>query len=144
MIREVAKVILVHPEQEKFLTLRLSAEEREARGIDEWHVPGGSREPEDKRLEDTAIREVFEETGFRVEIVRELGQAAWSAFYEGQPADFEATFFEAHLVEGQDPDGINLQTEEASDCAWIGIDQFEDYPGLTPEAKDFSRIAFDK
>lgn len=55
-------------------------------------VPGGAVEP-GERLEDAAVREVEEETGLAVEIVRKLGVAR-------EPGSFEPDFFhESHYFQ---------------------------------------------
>jgi 8-oxo-dGTP pyrophosphatase MutT (NUDIX family) len=135
MPREVAKTVLIH--EGRALILRLESEEREKRGIDEWHVPGGSREPEDVDIEDAATRETLEETGLKVTIVRKLGEARWEAFYNGKPASFKADFFESKLEDGQTPDMLKLDKTEADDYAWIKVSDFDAYPALTDEAKKF-------
>src|SRR3989338_1229634 len=58
-----------------------------------WNLPAGHAEP-GERLEDAAVRECEEETGYQVEVVRELGTFVESATGKEQHA------FSARIVGG--------------------------------------------
>ncbi len=134
--RIAAKAIVVDTEARRVLILRLEPKERAQRGIDEWHIPGGSfEEGKDENLEATAIREVKEEVALSVRIIKEIGRASWDALFEGSPTHFEATFFHAEL--DQDPADAVIDTKEACELAWIDTSDMSNYPALTKEAKEF-------
>jgi len=141
LVKNPAKVVVVHPERSAALILHLEAEERRKRGIDEWHLPGGCFETDkDQTLEDTAHREVSEETGgLQIRILGTLGTAGWDAYYEGEPAHFEATFFQAEALPDEATGRIpDIQTSQESDAAaWVSVRQLNDYPGLTTEARRY-------
>ena len=135
-VKYPAKVVLVDAATQKVLVLRLEKNERKKRGIDEWHLPGGSfDESLDSSLEDTAHREVLEETGLTMKIVKRIGVAARDAFYEGNKSHFEATFFHAELT--QDPNDAVVDASEADELAWINGNDIASYPALTREAKKY-------
>lgn len=141
-VRYPAKALVVDKVARKVLILRLEGKERELRGIDEWHVPGGSFEEEkDADLEATAIREVQEEVGLKIRVIKELGKSAWDAYYEGERTHFEATFFLAEL--DQDPNEAVIDISEADELAWVDEQTMLDYPALTPEARRFIPLALE-
>ncbi len=141
-VRYPAKALVVDKATRKVLILRLEGGERAKRGIDEWHVPGGSYEQEkDVDLEATAIREVQEEVGLRIRVICELGKSAWDAYYEGERTHFEATFFLAELE--QDPNEAVIDRSEADELAWVDERTMLDYPALTPEARRFIPMALE-
>ena len=137
-VRESAKALIVDTSRLTVLILRLNEQEREARGIDEWHIPGGSKEDSDGSFTDAAVREVQEETGIRsdqLEYLGELGGDEWDAFYEGEPTHFVAKFLAFALKAGVDVDVVI--SSESSGSAWITEAEMEDYPALTPQARKF-------
>lgn len=134
--RHAAKAIVVDTDTRKVLMLRLEPNERAQRGIDEWHIPGGSFEEDmDTSIEETATREVKEEVALDIRIIKEIGKASWDALFEGTPTHFEATFFHAELA--QDPAEAVIDTNEAEELAWIDEGDMDQYPALTKEAKEF-------
>lgn len=141
-VRYPAKVLVVDKIARKVLILRLEGGERAKRQIDEWHVPGGSYEEEkDVDLEATAIREVQEEVGLKVKVIKKLGESAWDAYYEGERTHFEATFFLAEL--DQDPAEAVIDKSEADELAWVDETTMLDYLALTPEARRFIPMALE-
>jgi 8-oxo-dGTP pyrophosphatase MutT (NUDIX family) len=83
-----------------------------ARDIDSglWMTVGGAIEP-DERPADAAIREFFEETGGRVELVRLIGVFGGPGFRKrysnGDETAYVVTLFEGRIVEGTiAPDGV--------------------------------------
>lgn len=90
-----------------------------------WSIPSGGLEA-DESLEECCAREVWEETGYRIDVVRELmiKKARYGEW------DAEVHYFEVKLVGGfmkiQDPDGLIV------DIAWkskMEIDEIQlQYP----------------
>jgi 8-oxo-dGTP pyrophosphatase MutT (NUDIX family) len=64
--------------------------------------PGGARDPEDRDLRATAVREVLEETGV---LLAAQGLHPWARWVtpEGEPRRYDALFFVAELPEGAQP-----------------------------------------
>ncbi len=145
--KSVGKAIIVHRPTRRVLILRLNEAERKARTddpskpYDEWHIPGGSTEPEDgDSREAAAIREAKEETKLLVRSLGSLGLAEWDAFYDGTPAHFRAEFFACvPLADTPEPPAVSLD-QESSDFAWASEDELPGYipKGLTKEAQRFA------
>lgn len=94
-----------------------------------WTLPGGGVEM-DETPEQAAVREVREETGYDVELVRLLGEDAFvvpadeRADGSGRPLVSVRVVFEARIVGGDLTDEIGGTTDRA---AWIPL---ADVPGL--------------
>ncbi|MCJ7841474.1 NUDIX hydrolase [Lederbergia sp. NSJ-179] len=97
-----------------------------------WSVPSGGLE-KNETLEECCIREVEEETGYRVEIVDEIKLKKGS--YEEIQISFEVHYFLVKIVGGerkiQDPDHLIY------DIAWKDIDELRTIDFSFPEDKDF-------
>lgn len=130
-----AKAVLVDPVANRALIMRLNAQERERKGRDEWHLPGGAQDNPAEPLTDVVAREIREESGIAtIKIIAEIGREAWNAYYDGHPAYIEATFFEAEVA-GEVPE--LMLSEEHEEAAWVSSADLDAYPGLTPEARKY-------
>lgn len=95
---------------------------------DWWEVPGGKGEP-DEALEDTAKREVKEELGCSVEIIRKLGNTQFNNFQ----FDLDYTWFLAKTIGGQSP---KIGEPKAyDDLKYIPLIKLRQYI-LSPSAKN--------
>lgn len=143
-IRELAKAIIIDTSIMAALILRLEPVERARRGIDEWHVPGGSRDDPNDTLEGVVRREIKEETGFDdVMLVDELGSAEWDALYQRQPAHFTAKFFLfTRAGDGSRP--LVELCDESDGYDWITENQAVDYEHLTDEARKYIPLGFER
>ena len=94
-----------------------------------WTLPGGGVEP-DETSEQAAVREVREETGYVVELVRRLGEDAFTIAADerldgsGRALRSVRVVFEGRIVGGALADEVGGTTDRA---AWIPI---ADVPGL--------------
>jgi len=94
-----------------------------------WTVPGRGVE-EGETPEEAAVREVREETGYDVELVRLLGEDRFTVAARdrldgsGRALEGIRVVFEARIVGGELTDEVGGTTDEA---AWIPI---ADVPGL--------------
>ena len=145
--KQVGKAIIVHCPTMRALILRLEPEERAKRSTpdrayDEWHVPGGSLEERDGgSTEAAAVREGSEETGLDVRVVHKIGEAAWDAFYEREPAHFTADFYLCTAAGDQSEPPEVVIGRESADSAWVTVDELSGYMerGLTAEADQYIR-----
>jgi len=96
----------------------------------QWSVPSGGRE-NDESLENCCMREVFEETGYEINVVEKLTEK------QGKHGSMEyvVTYFEVEITDGtpkiQDPDGLIY------DIAWKSIEQINELKLSFPEDKVF-------
>jgi ADP-ribose pyrophosphatase YjhB (NUDIX family) len=92
-------------------------------GAGSWSIPGGRCEPGESPT-DCCVREVREETGLRVEVIRWVGQV----FRDGPVARYDIEDFLCRVVGGELVAG-----DDAAAVAWFGLADFsrvEVAPGL--------------
>jgi ADP-ribose pyrophosphatase YjhB (NUDIX family) len=95
-----------------------------------WAVPAGGREL-NETFEECCIREVFEETGYEVKIVRPLFIKTGVTF----GVEVKVHYFEVNVIGGeltiQDPDGL------IHDIAWKELSEMDDSDFAFPEDIEF-------
>lgn len=122
-MRAVAvKAIILH--EGRVLVLQQAPDPRYA-NAGRFHPPGGMVES-GERLVDALRREVFEETGLRIEPVRLLDAAQWSAKLDGVDHDFIGLFYECRLAGNKqepvfDRENTNHRWVVAADLAGANI-----------------------
>ncbi len=96
-----------------------------------WSIPSGGRES-NETFEECIIREVKEETGYKVEIIKAL-QVKKGCYVEVNIA-FEARYFLVKMVGGtktiQDPDNLIY------DIAWYSLNEIQGLELTFPEDRE--------
>jgi len=91
-----------------------------------WSVPSGGRE-DGESLQNCCIREVLEETGYQIKVIRKLTDK------QGMHGlvEYIVTYFEVEIIGGtptiQDPDGLIYE------IAWKSIEQIRELKLSFPE-----------
>lgn len=80
----------------------------------QWEVPGGEIES-NETPEQAALREIEEELGVKVEIIRRLG---WAAFHEADQ-DMKYTWYKAEIICGEPK---IIEPEKFDDLRYISLD----------------------
>ncbi len=83
-----------------------------------WALPGGKVEVEET-VEDAVVREVKEEIGLKVEIIRKIGEYHYSGTNNGIDYDYYPTCFLVKVVEGK----IKRQKEEIEQIKLFDLDE---------------------
>jgi 8-oxo-dGTP diphosphatase len=86
-----------------------------------WALPGGRSEP-GEAAEQTAIREVKEETGLDVQVVRKVGEYREQGIQAGQEYDYYPACFLVKKVGGE----IRKQESEISEIKLFNFDELPD------------------
>ena len=95
-----------------------------------WTVPGGGVEL-DETVAEAAVREVREETGYEIELVRVLGVDSFVLPGEqavgggGRPLKSVRVVFEGRVVGGELTNEVGGTTDEAR---WIPVDEVDGLP----------------
>ena len=117
----------------KFLVIK------RAKGVEigSWEIPGGRVDPGEK-VEDALIREIEEETGFKVSIKEFLGwgQGIGCLHEKGTSTHRFILYFSCVIVSGEQ----RIDPKAASEHKWVTIDEFKKLNPLSKPIKDF----FDK
>jgi 8-oxo-dGTP diphosphatase len=96
-----------------------------------WSIPGGSAEP-GETLQQTAAREVLEETGLHVRVGEEL----WTLHLPiGDGRVYEVHDFAATVIRGDLASG-----DDAADARWVDPAELDDLP-LTADLASYLRRA---
>jgi ADP-ribose pyrophosphatase YjhB (NUDIX family) len=83
-----------------------------------WALAGGIVEVEET-VEEAVVREVKEETGLKVEIIRKIGEYHYSGTNNGIDYDYYPTCFLVKVVEGK----IKIQKEEIEQIKLFDLDE---------------------
>lgn len=103
-------------EEGKILALR----ENFKNGPSQWKIPGGLFEKsKDKKLSDTAIRELFEETGIKAEFHSTTAQS----FSMAGPMFKQCDIYTICRLKPLTTE-INIDPVEIAECKWISVDEF--------------------
>lgn len=86
-----------------------------------WDFPKGHREVYESE-EQTALREVEEETGVKAEIIEKVGETRYFYFEEGERVLKTVTFYLMRYM----GDGEATTAFEVSDKIWLPIDEVEE------------------
>lgn len=111
------------------------------KGAKFWYPPGGGWEYEKETIQQCAVREVYEETGYSIGVNRML----WlQEFHEGDKIFFE-TFWLAHLSDSNQQDERKLRDHIDHDpegmveeAKWFTEDELKDLTVFPARVKDFS------
>ena len=118
--REAASVIVLRdsPDGQEVLLVQRNPEQRFMGGA--WVFPGGARHGDDRRHEDTAVRELAEEAAVRLPADAELVPFARWITPAAVKVRFDTWFFAVRA-----PDGVDVRTDgrECVDWRWSRPDE---------------------
>lgn len=95
---------------------------------DSWHLPKGTREP-DETLEQTALREIKEETGLDVKLGKYLGKLDSAFERNGETIEKETNYFLATPLSAIAPKAHDKEHDEI---------KFFDYESVLDKLEKFS------
>ena len=103
-----------------------------------WSIPGGVIEV-GETVRESAVREVYEETGLRVKIGK-IADVVDNIIHEGEKVKYHFVNcdFEAEYISGE----VKIN-EEVSDFAWIEEEDMEKY-NMTKGAASVIRLVFER
>jgi ADP-ribose pyrophosphatase YjhB (NUDIX family) len=114
------KALVVH--DGKVLLLRESGLYEEGTARDCYVVPGGRVQPGEK-YDEALLREVYEETGLRVKIIRPVAVSEWRPEVKGEKWQIIGVFFECHPESNE----VSLDKDHSS-YLWINPKEYTSHP----------------
>jgi 8-oxo-dGTP diphosphatase len=108
-----ATAIIIYPEDKILLIKRLTPP-----FVGYWALPGGRAEPGES-VEQTAIREVKEETGIEIRLIRKVGEYHEFGTESGQEYDYYPACFLVEPLEGE----VKKQENEISDIRLFKLNE---------------------
>ena len=118
---------------DKILLLREADTYEEGTNTGKYHLPGGRVNPGEHFL-DGLKREVKEETGLDVEVVRPVHVDEWRPVIKGTPHQIVCTFFHVRATYNE----VTL-SEEHDKAVWVSIDDYKQYKPLESAALEAYR-----
>jgi len=112
----MASAAIVNQTKDKLLVLRRSSEEKFLSGY--WTIVGGKYEDGDKSIEEAVKREVAEETGLHVEIMRPINVEEFTR--EDRPGVIAVEI--TYLCSAKDDEKITLSPHEHDSHLWVTED----------------------
>lgn len=105
-------------------------------GKQKWTLPTGPLE-EGESLEESCVREFFEETGLESKVVKSI--TSKSGMYENFNISFEIHYFQVEVTGGE----LNIpeNDELIVDIAWIALEELDELDLLTPGDVELIRSA---
>ena len=124
-----ATAIILSPENQILLIKRTTPP-----FIGYWALPGGRAEP-DEPVEQTVVREVKEETGLDVEVLRKVGEYHEKGIQGGQEYDYYPACFLVKCVGGE----LRRQESEIAEIKFFRLDALPEVLAFehAQMAKDF-------
>lgn len=83
---------------------------------DSWHLPKGTQD-DGETYEQTVIREIFEETGFRIKPITQLGELYSTYERNGTTRQKKTIYFICNVI-----DRPNDQITEHDEAKWVPLD----------------------
>lgn len=96
----------------------LLVQEKQQRAYKLWNLPAG-RVDKDDTIEETAVKEAKEETGYNVELIRKID------IYQDTVEEPVKHAFEAKIIDGE----LNFPTDELLDARWFTFQEIKDMEG---------------
>lgn len=129
-IRRTATAAIVFDDQQRLLLQRRSDNGN-------WALPGGTMET-GETADQCAVREVKEETGYQIEIIRLIGvysdpQHTTIAYPDGNTVAYVSLLFEGRVVGGE-----RALSDESTDVGWFPPEALPQpfHPGHVPRVQD--------
>ena len=123
---EVAKAVTYHPGEDEILIVQRAKKDTNPL---KWEFPGGSVEEEG--AEETAVRELYEETGLEGEIIEKHAEEEFTL--DGR--DFRFHVFLTHVEEKE----VDL-SHEHEEHRWIKVEEAEDFDTVDGFEKDLKAL----
>jgi ADP-ribose pyrophosphatase YjhB (NUDIX family) len=114
-------------DKSQVLMVRVADTPKAGPNAGKYGIPGGKLKP-GEQWEDGLTREVLEETGLKIKVIKPLEVGEWRPVVQGTQLQIVAVFF-ACSTESYD---VTLSSEN-DHYEWVGIDTIAKLDGLEPD-----------
>lgn len=128
IVQRIALKAVVIDDEGRVLLLREATAYDEGSQAGRYGLPGGHLEP-GEAWQDGLRREVVEETGLEIDILRPIYVGEWRPVIKGVQNQIVATFL---ICRAKDPSGVRL-SDEYDAYEWVAADTWENYDFMTPD-----------
>lgn len=132
ILKPIARVITYNPDKNKILLVR-------NKGTKFWYAPGGSWEYEKENIIECARREVLEETGMQVEILKLLYLQEFHGIDENVENICLETFWLAKMSHVQELNNAHIDLDPngaVEEAKWFSKDELQDLKVFPKRLKD--------
>ena len=102
-----------------------------------WALPGGKQDP-GETIEQTIIREVKEETGFNIKIIKKIGEYREKGNHNNVEYDYSPTCFLAEIIGGE----LDPPADEIEEVRWFTVKELKEGGNYTFGAYETARDYF--
>jgi 8-oxo-dGTP diphosphatase len=128
IVQRIAFKAVITNDKNEVLLLREASTYEEGTNIGKYHLPGGRLEP-GEAWQDGLKREVAEESGLEVEIIKPLFVGEWRPVIKGVQNQIVALFM---VCKATQTSSVKL-SEEHDDYKWVGADAWHNLNVMSPE-----------
>jgi ADP-ribose pyrophosphatase YjhB (NUDIX family) len=127
IVQRIAMKAVIANDKGQVLMVRVADTPKAGPNAGKYGIPGGKLKA-GEQWEEGLIREVFEETGLKVKVIKPLEVGEWRPMVQGMQLQIVAVFFACSAEKYE----VTLSAENDA-YEWVNLDSIEKLDGLEPD-----------